>query len=74
MRWGSRLGAHCSLCSAGPTAILLVIGMMDLRAMAAVTAAVTIERLAPAGAGQRAAWAIGAAAVGAGLFQIISAA
>jgi hypothetical protein len=31
---------------------------MDLRAMAVVTAAITVERLAPAG--ERVAWAIGA--------------
>ena len=31
------------------TAILLAIGVMDLRAMALVTAAITAERLAPAG-------------------------
>jgi hypothetical protein len=30
-------------------AILLVIGVMDLRAMAVVAAAITVERLAPAG-------------------------
>jgi predicted metal-binding membrane protein len=49
-------------------AILLAVGMMDLRAMAAVTAAITIERLAPAG--ERAANAIGAVIVGAGLFLL----
>jgi len=67
-RHGLRLGLHCSYCSAGLTAILLVIGLMDLRAMAAVTAAMTAERLAPAG--QRVARAIGAVVVGAGLFLI----
>jgi hypothetical protein len=41
---------------------------MDLRAMAVVTAAITVERLAPAG--ERFARAIGAVAVGAGLFMI----
>ncbi len=49
-------------------AILLVIGVMDLRAMAVVTAAITAERLAPAG--RRVARAIGAAVIGAGLFLI----
>jgi predicted metal-binding membrane protein len=67
---GLRLGFHCCLASAGSTAILLVIGMMDLRTMAAVTAAITAERLAPAS--QRVVWTIGAVAVGAGLFLIIS--
>ena len=49
-------------------AVLLVIGVMDLRVMAAVAAAITIERLAPAG--ERAARAIGAVVVGAGLLLI----
>lgn len=74
VRCGLRLGLHCSACSAGLTAILLVAGVMDLRAMAAVTIAVTFERLAPAGAGERFARAIGAAAVAAGLALVISAA
>src|SRR5207245_9958896 len=46
-RHGLRLGLHCSNCSAGLMAILLVIGVMDLRAMAVVAAALTVERLAP---------------------------
>ena len=71
-RCGLRLGVHCCLCSAGSTAVLLVVGMMDLCTMAAVAAAITLERLAPAR--QRAVWAIGAITVGAGLFLIISAA
>ena len=48
-RHGLRLGLHCSYCCAGLMAILLAIGVMDLRAMAAVAAAITVERLAPAG-------------------------
>jgi len=67
-RHGLRLGLHCSLACAGPMAILLVIGIMDLRAMAVVAAAITVERLAPAG--ERVARAIGAVAVGAGLLMI----
>ena len=67
-RYGLRLGLHCGYCCAGLTAILLVIGVMDLRAMAVVTAAITAERLAPAG--ERVARAIGAVAVLAGLFLI----
>src|SRR5258708_24152960 len=46
-RHGLLLGLHCSYCCAGLMAILLVIGVMDLRAMAVVMAAITIERLAP---------------------------
>src|SRR2546426_104249 len=71
-RHGMRLGLHCSNCSAGLMAILLVIGVMDLRAMAVVAAAITVERLAPAG--ERVARATGAVAVGAGLFLIARAA
>jgi predicted metal-binding membrane protein len=67
-RDGLRLGLHCSYCCAGLTAILLVIGVMNFRAMAVVAAAITVERLAPAG--ERVARAIGAVVVGAGLFLI----
>jgi predicted metal-binding membrane protein len=71
-RHGLRLGLHCSQCCAGLMAILLVVGVMDLRAMAAVASAITVERLAPAGA--RVARAVGAVAVGTGLFLIARAA
>ena len=71
-RHGLRLGLHCSHCSAGLIAILLVIGVMDVRAMAVVAAAITVERLAPAG--ERVARAIGAVVVGAGLLLIARAA
>jgi predicted metal-binding membrane protein len=71
-RHGLRLGLHCSQCCAGPMAILLVIGIMDLRAMAVAAAAIAVERLAPAG--ERVAHAIGAVVVGAGLFLIARAA
>jgi predicted metal-binding membrane protein len=71
-RHGLRLGLHCSHCSAGLIAILLVIGVMDLRAMVVVAAAITVERLAPAG--ERVARAIGAVVVGAGLLLIARAA
>jgi predicted metal-binding membrane protein len=67
-RHGVRLGLDCSCCCAGLMAILLVIGVMDLRAMAIVAAAITVERLAPAG--ERVARAIGAVVVGAGLLLI----
>ena len=67
-RHGLRLGLHCSYCCAGLTAILLVVGVMDLRAMAVVAGAITVERLAPAG--ERVARIIGAVVVGAGLFLI----
>ena len=67
-RHGLRQGLHCSSCCVGLMAVLLVIGVMDLRVMAAVAAAITIERLAPAG--ERVARAIGAVVVGAGLLLI----
>jgi predicted metal-binding membrane protein len=71
-RHGLHLGLHCSYCCTGLTAILLVIGVMDLRAMAVVTAAISIERLAPSG--ERVARAIGAVVIGAGLCLIAQAA
>ena len=71
-RHGLRLGLHCSTCCAGLTTILLVIGVMDLRAMAVVAAAITVERLAPAG--ERVARAIGAFVVATGLFLLARAA
>jgi predicted metal-binding membrane protein len=68
LRHGIRLGLHCSCCCAGLMIILLVIGVMDLRAMAVVTVAITVERIAPAG--ERAARAVGAVVIGAGLILI----
>ena len=71
-RYGLRLGLHCSFCCAGLTAILLGLGVMDFRVMTVVTAAITVERLAPPGG--RVGRAIGAVVVGAGLFLIARAA
>jgi predicted metal-binding membrane protein len=65
-RHGLRLGLHCCCCCANLTAILMVAGVMDLRAMAAVTAAITIERLGPAG--ERVVRLTGAVIVGVALF------
>jgi predicted metal-binding membrane protein len=48
-RHGLRLGFRCVRCCAGPTAMLLVMGVMDLGAMAAATVLITGERLAPNG-------------------------
>lgn len=64
-RHGFSLGLNCLQSCAGPTASLLALGVMDLRVMAAVTAAVTLERLAPRGA--RAARVSGAVAIAVGL-------
>ena len=64
-RHGLRLGLRCSACCANLMVIPLVIGVMDLRAMAIATAAISVERLAPAG--ERAARAIGVVIVALGL-------
>jgi len=71
-RHGLRIGLQCITCCIGVTASLLVVGVMDLRAMAVVAAAITAERLAPAG--ERVARTTGAVAVGAGLYLIARAA
>jgi predicted metal-binding membrane protein len=71
-RHGLCLGVHCAESCAGLMAILLVIGVMDLRAMAVVTAAIIVERFAPNGL--RAARTVGVIGVGAGLFMIALAA
>jgi predicted metal-binding membrane protein len=44
---GIRLGVHCILCCSGLIAVLLVLGVMNLAVMVFVSAAITIERLAP---------------------------
>ncbi|CAE6739404.1 hypothetical protein R69888_02436 [Paraburkholderia haematera] len=67
-RHGLRLGLHCCYCCVGLTVILLVAGVMDLRVMAIVTAAITVERLAPRG--ERVARVMGAGMVGAGVLLI----
>ncbi len=68
-RHGLRLGQHCVRCCAGLMVVLLVIGVTDLRAMAVVAAAITAERLAPAG--EHVAHAVGVGVVGVGLFLIV---
>ena len=67
-RHGLHLGSHCIRCCAGLMATFLVIGTMDLRAMAAITAIITGERLASDG--ERFARAVGLAGLGSGLFLI----
>ena len=71
-RRGLRLGLDCSYCCANLIAMLLVTGVMDLRAMAVVTAAITVERLAPGG--EHMARGIGVVVIGAGLLLIARAA
>ncbi len=67
-RYGLRLGFHCSVCCAGLMSVLLVLGVMNLRAMAIVAAIITVERFAPAG--QRIVQAIGVVLVGTSFFVI----
>ena len=67
-RYDLRLGLHCAQCCAGLIAILLVIGVMNLGAMAVVAAAITIERLMPAG--QRVARIIGTIIITTGLLIV----
>jgi predicted metal-binding membrane protein len=66
------LGRHCSYCCASFTAVLLAIGVMDLRAMALVTAGITAERVAPTG--EHVAHAIGFFVIAAGFLLIARAA
>lgn len=68
---GLHLGIRCSRCTGGLMLILLVIGMMNLFAMAVITAAITFERLAPAG--KWVASTIGAIGIGTGIFIIAQA-
>jgi predicted metal-binding membrane protein len=63
-RHGFDLGRRCLRCCAPLTAVLFVLGVMDVRAMALVTVAVSLERLAPRG--ERIARLIGAALLLAG--------
>jgi predicted metal-binding membrane protein len=68
-RHGLRIGLQCSYCCAGFTAILLAVGVMDLRAMAVVTVAISLERLMPAG--ERMARLAGVVAFAVGLTMIV---
>ena len=69
-RHGLRLGLDCVLCCAGPTGVLLAVGVMDLRAMAFVTVAISAERLAPRG--ELVARVFGAIAIAIGLLRAVS--
>ena len=63
-RHGLDIGLRCVRCCAALTAVLLVLGVMDLRAMAVVTLVICAERSMPAGF--RAAHVIGAILLAAG--------
>lgn len=71
LRRGVRLGLECACCCGNLMAVSLVAGMMDLRAMVAVTLAITAERLLPAG--ERVARGVGLLAVGAGVLLTVHA-
>jgi predicted metal-binding membrane protein len=71
-RHGLRLGVHCVASCAALTAVLLLVGVMDLRAMGVVTTAITAQRLAPEGG--RVARAVGAITLAAGAVLIARAA
>jgi predicted metal-binding membrane protein len=68
---GLCLGVHCIQSCAGVTAVALVLGVMDLRVMAATATVVAVERLMQDGA--RAARAIGTVVAATGLSLIVSA-
>ena len=70
-RHGLESGVACALCCAGFMTVLLVAGVMDLRVMVVVAAAITFERLAPWPA--FAARAAGVLAVAAGAFALVRA-
>jgi predicted metal-binding membrane protein len=69
VRHGLQLGVRCTLCCAPLTVMLLVLGLMDLRAMLAITAAVTLERLCSAP--RRTAHFIGALAIAGGVLRLV---
>jgi len=71
-RHGLRVGLHCSICCAGLMAIFLVIGVMNLWAMAVVAAVVTAERFARASV--HVVRVVGTIAVAIGVFLIARAA
>ncbi|MGA8491612.1 MAG: DUF2182 domain-containing protein [Terriglobales bacterium] len=71
-RHGLRLGLDCSYCCAGLMAVLLVMGVMNLGAMAVVAALINVERLAPVTV--RVVQAIGVLVIASGSFLIARAA
>jgi predicted metal-binding membrane protein len=71
-RHGIELGIRCARSCGNLMALLLVLGVMDLWAMAVVTAAVTVERVAPAG--ERIARVTGAVVSASGMLMIARAA
>jgi len=70
-RYGVQLGFQCSRCCANLMAIALLVGIMDLGAMAAVGTAILVERIAPAD--KAVARIIGSLVIVAGLTLIVRA-
>jgi predicted metal-binding membrane protein len=68
-RDGVRLGLHCICSCAGPLAVLLVVGVMDLGIMAIVTTVITLERVLPTG--ERVSGVIGAVGIAAGVVLVV---
>ena len=68
-RLGLRLGVQCVYSCVGLMAISLVMGIMDLRVMALVAAAITAERTAPSGA--RVARRIGVVVIAAAVLLVV---
>lgn len=69
-RYGVSVGVHCVPCCANLMAILLIVGVMDVGAMALVTAGITLERLTT---GALPARVVGAVIVCAGIFLTVRA-
>jgi predicted metal-binding membrane protein len=69
-RYGISVGVHCVPCCANLMAILLVVGVMDVGAMALVTAGITLERLTT---GALPARVVGAVIVCTGMFLTVRA-
>jgi predicted metal-binding membrane protein len=68
-RHGFRLGMHCLLCCFGLMMVVLATGVMNLGAMALITVAITVERLAPRP--MLVARAVGAVMITVGVFLIV---
>lgn len=71
-RHGLRLGMRCVVCCANLMGVLIALGMMSVAPMAFVTAAITLERVAPDS--ERVARMIGMLVVGTGVWLIVDAA
>lgn len=73
-RHGVRAALRCGACCGNLMAAALAAGVMDLRVMAVVTAAIAAERLVPAGGARAVRMIAGGVAIGAGLMMIMCAA